>query len=150
MNVLPESTTSFTKEQDRELILRFFAMHSSLNKFKPPLSRFLDNEMQEHRHMNEKRAQWYTKLFSRTFRLVSCYHSTYKACWSCVTTMLSVTESWVTFGKLFMYVSAFLGHVMSVVHPSPLLQTNLCIRAKKCGGSHPRKTSTKLRLYCRP
>lgn len=70
MGALPKGNTSFTKEQDRELIVRFFAMHNSLNKFKPPLSRFLNNEMQEHRYMDTDTIQDYTKLFSRTIKLV--------------------------------------------------------------------------------
>ena len=75
MRLLPNSATSFGKEQDRELILRFFAMHNSLQNFKPPLSRFLNTEICQHQHMDAQKSEDYTKLFARTFRLVSVYGS---------------------------------------------------------------------------
>ena len=70
MHLLPNSATSFGKEQDRELILRFFAMNNSLQKFKPPLSRFLNSEIYQYQHMDLQQTEDYTKLFTRTFRLV--------------------------------------------------------------------------------
>lgn len=71
MSCLPNSKTSFAKEQDREYILRFFAMHNSLTKLRPPLYRFLNAEMQEHQHMQQQKADEYAKLFRQTFHLVS-------------------------------------------------------------------------------
>ena len=73
MGKLQNSATSFTKEQDRELILRFFAMRNKLQDLKPPLSRFLNNEIREHQNMLKPKAQEYTKLFRRTFLLVRIY-----------------------------------------------------------------------------
>ena len=71
MSALQNSATSFTKEQDRELILRFFAMHNSLQNFAPPLSRFLNKEIRENQHMGLQKVQAYAKLFRQTFQLVS-------------------------------------------------------------------------------
>ena len=86
MGKLQNSATSFTKEQDRELILRFFAMRNKLQDLKPPLSRFLNNEIRQHQHILKPKAQEYTKLFRRTFLLVrrQCSvctgHSVWKLC----------------------------------------------------------------------
>lgn len=71
MSALKNSATSFTKEQDRELILRFFAMHNNLQNFMPPLSRFLNKEIRENQHMGLPKVQAYAKLFRHTFQLVS-------------------------------------------------------------------------------
>jgi len=52
--------------QDRELVLRFFAFyHNTYLNYTPPMKRFLDQEMKEHRNISEKEAKKLREIFKK-------------------------------------------------------------------------------------
>jgi uncharacterized protein with ParB-like and HNH nuclease domain len=56
---------------DAELVLRFFAFHrlERINVYKPPLKRFLDREMEEHRNISDVEKQGFTNIFKESVKL---------------------------------------------------------------------------------
>lgn len=70
MTRLDGSAAAFTSDQDKELILRFFAIYNNLNNFKPPQYKFLNAELQEHQHMDQGAVHHYAKIFGDAFGLV--------------------------------------------------------------------------------
>eukprot|EP00775_Hariotina_reticulata_P009278 gene9278-9443_t len=57
------------QEQDRELVLRFFAMWRSRGSFFTPMWKFLNNEMKTHREASGQQLQEQKELFCRTVAL---------------------------------------------------------------------------------
>lgn len=56
--------------RDQELILRFLAFHYRLNLYRPPLSKFLNDFMRDHRKMNPGLVEQYKNLFISTVEKV--------------------------------------------------------------------------------
>ena len=61
---------TFSKDEDKELILRFFAFFNNLQNFKPPMYRFLNAEIQQRQHLNQEAVHSFESRFKNTFELV--------------------------------------------------------------------------------
>ena len=71
MSQLKGAKSPFTKDEDRELILRFFALSNNRKNFKTPLYKFLNAEIQQNQRFSEVAEQSYSEGFKKTFDLVS-------------------------------------------------------------------------------
>ncbi len=70
MAQLKDPKTHFTKDEDREYILRFFALFNNLKDFRPPLYKFLNAEIQQKQNLDEDASRTYQARFRNTFDLV--------------------------------------------------------------------------------
>lgn len=57
--------------KDIELILRFIALRQNLDNYKAPMPRFLDEFMEDHRHIDEAHAEQLASAFSKVVTLVN-------------------------------------------------------------------------------
>ncbi len=64
------STVPHPRMTDRQLILRFFAMWRNTHlKYKSPMKRFLNNEMEQHRNMNDKDVAKMRSIFEKSIEM---------------------------------------------------------------------------------
>ena len=70
MSQLKGLKSPFTKDEDRELILRFFALSNGLKSFKTPLYKFLNSEIQQNQHLDTEAVRAYSTHFRKSFDLV--------------------------------------------------------------------------------
>lgn len=54
MSKLKDPQEPFAKDEDKECILRFFALHIKLKEYKPILYPFLNAEIQQKQHLDKK------------------------------------------------------------------------------------------------
>ena len=69
---LKDPKSPFTKDEDREYILRFFALFNNLKDLKPPLYKFLNAEIHKNQFLKDDVARLYRNRFKNSFELVSC------------------------------------------------------------------------------
>ena len=70
MAKLKDPQKPFTKDEDREFILRFFALSNKLKEFKRLLYQFLNAEIQQRQHLDAETVRSYEMRFRKTFDLV--------------------------------------------------------------------------------
>jgi hypothetical protein len=64
------STTPHPRMMDRQLILRFFAMWRNTHlKYKSPMKRFLNNEMEKHRKLNDREIVEMRSIFEKSIEM---------------------------------------------------------------------------------
>ena len=87
MAQLKDPKTPFKQDEDREYILRFFAFHNNLKKFKPSLHQFLNAEIRPNRNLSTDAVQQYEARFRKTLSLVRdlflCLKACQSVCWYC-------------------------------------------------------------------
>lgn len=76
-------TKAFTKDEDQELILRFFAFTSSLKNFKRPIYQFLNAEIQQKLNLDAESVRSYEACFKKTFDLVEIAVHACQNCSNC-------------------------------------------------------------------
>lgn len=65
------SDTSHIRMMDRQLILRFFAMWRNTHlKYKQPIKRFLNNEMEDYRNLSDKEVAKMRSIFEKSIEMV--------------------------------------------------------------------------------
>lgn len=60
-----------SRKRDEELILRFLALYYGSGRYKSPMKRFLNEFMNEHRHLKESPAEDFRPVFDRTVQTIS-------------------------------------------------------------------------------
>lgn len=58
------------RQKDAELILRFFALHYGLEKYKRPMKDFMSNFMADHQNLPEEKLDELTHLFTSTTKII--------------------------------------------------------------------------------
>ena len=59
------------RKKDEEIILRFFSLYFQLDKYKPPLRRFLDDFMEKHKELEQRQRDRFHQIFEKTVETVA-------------------------------------------------------------------------------